>query len=171
VRLFLALEPPAELRDALGRLGDIAQARCGGRRMPTASLHLTLAFLGEVDETQVPALRAWVAERPIAAATWQLDTWGTFQRPAIVWVGGQAPDARLIALHQAVWDGLAAFGFNDRPARFVPHVTLLRRAQRLATSELPAVDLTWPYQQLSLVHSSLDHQGARYTTLARSPIA
>lgn len=171
MRLFLALEPPDELRERLGELADLAQARCGGRRMPNASLHLTLAFLGNVAEERVPALSDWVRERPIPAGEWRLDAWGAFRRPGIVWVGGQTPDPALVRLHGSLWDGLASFGFNDRPGSFVPHITLLRRAQRLETRDLPAVDLTWPWQRLVLVRSFTRDDGARYETLACSPQA
>lgn len=171
MRLFLALEPPDELRQRLGELAELAQARCGGRRMPDDSLHLTLAFLGEVVEEQAASLSAWVGERSIPAGEWRLDAWGAFRRPGIVWVGGQTPDPALVRLHGSLWDGLAAFGFAHRPGHFVPHVTLLRRARRLETRGLPAIDLAWPWRRLSLVRSFTENDGARYETLARSPAA
>ncbi len=171
MRLFLALEPPLQLRSRLGELAELAQARCGGRRMPDASLHLTLAFLGEVAEARAAALSAWVGERSIPAGEWRLDAWGTFRRPGIVWVGSRSPDPALARLHAALWDELAAFGFNHRPGHFMPHITLLRRARRLETQGLPAVDLAWPYRRLALVRSYTENDGARYATLARSPTA
>ncbi|MGM0983238.1 MAG: RNA 2',3'-cyclic phosphodiesterase [Pseudomonadota bacterium] len=171
MRLFLALEPPETLRERLGELAEIAQARCGGRRMPDDSLHLTLAFLGEVAEERAAALAAWVGERSIPAGEWRLDAWGAFRRPGIIWVGGQTPDPTLVRLHASVWDELAAFGFKQRPGHFVPHVTLLRRALRLETSDLPAINLAWPWWQLSLVRSFTENDGARYQILARSPAA
>lgn len=171
MRLFLALEPPDELRQRLGELAGIARARCGGRRMPDDSLHLTLAFLGEVAEARAAALAAWVGERSIPAGEWRLDAWGTFRRPGIVWVGAQTPDPDLVRLHESLWDELAAFDFNHRPGHFVPHVTLLRRARRLETRGLPAIDLAWPWRRLSLVRSFTENDGARYETLARSPAA
>ncbi|MCL7941499.1 RNA 2',3'-cyclic phosphodiesterase [Halomonas sp. ATCH28] len=171
MRLFLALEPPDSLRERLGELADLAQARCGGRRMPDESLHLTLAFLGEVPEERVTALSAWVGERSIPSGEWRLDAWGTFRRPGIVWVGGREPDTALARLHGSLWDGLAAFGFNHRLEHFVPHVTLLRRARRLETRGLPTIDLAWPWRRFSLVRSFTENDGARYQTLARSPVA
>ncbi len=48
MRLFLALMPPPGLRERLGALADAAHARCGGRRMPDASLHLTLSVRDRV---------------------------------------------------------------------------------------------------------------------------
>ncbi|MDZ7851531.1 MAG: RNA 2',3'-cyclic phosphodiesterase [Halomonas sp.] len=166
MRLFLALEPPDSLRKRLGELADLAQAHCGGRRMPDASLHLTLAFLGEVEEERADELFQWVVDMTVPPGEWRLDSWGTFRRPGIVWVGGRSP--ALEQLHASVWDKLASFGFSDRPGHFVPHITLLRRARRLETQDLSEIDLTWPYRRLSLVRSFTENDGARYETLARS---
>jgi RNA 2',3'-cyclic 3'-phosphodiesterase len=168
LRLFLALEPPDELRERLGQLADIAQARCGGRRVPDESLHLTLAFLGEVDEAQAEALTRWVETLAIAVGGWRLDAWGLFRRPGILWVGGHAPEPALVKLHGSLWDALEAQGMRARPARFQPHVTLLRRVERPALEGLPPLDLTWPYRRLALLRSLTRHDGARYTALARS---
>ncbi|MDR9437939.1 MAG: RNA 2',3'-cyclic phosphodiesterase [Halomonas sp.] len=169
MRLFLALEPPHKLRERLSELAELAQDRCGGRRMPDDSLHLTLAFLGEVAEEQGAALSAWVGERPIPTGEWRLDAWGTFRRPGIVWVGGRSP--ALERLHESLWAELSAFGFSGRAEHFVPHVTLLRRARQLETRSLPTIDLSWPWRRLSLVRSFTENDGARYETLARSPAA
>ncbi|WP_280547277.1 MULTISPECIES: RNA 2',3'-cyclic phosphodiesterase [unclassified Halomonas] len=169
MRLFLALEPPETLRQRLGELAELAQARCGGRRVSDASLHLTLAFLGEVEEERASELAEWVGAVAIPPGEWGLDNWGCFRRPGIVWVGGQS--LALERLHASLWDGLASFGFSNRPEHFVPHVTLLRRARRLETLGLPALDLAWPYRRLSLVRSFTENDGPRYETLARSPAA
>ncbi|PMR80636.1 RNA 2',3'-cyclic phosphodiesterase [Halomonas urumqiensis] len=168
MRLFLALVPPPELRERLGRLADTAQASCGGRRMPEASLHLTLAFLGEVEAPEATALAEWVSQQRIPAGQWQLDRWGLFRRPGIVWVGSQAENSALKKLHTWLWDALDSQGYPGRPARFIPHITLLRRATCLDTTSLPDIRLDWTYTQFELVESVTDSHGAHYSSLAAS---
>lgn len=168
MRLFLALNPPPVLRERLGALADIAHARCGGRRMPDHSLHLTLAFLGEVQETKVTELVEWVQDLTIEPGEWRLDGWGCFRRPSIVWVGGRQTDHGLARLQGRLWDALEARGFGIRPGGFTPHVTLLRRAVSLQLTHLPALDLDWFYNQLELIESFTDARGAHYRTLAVS---
>lgn len=168
MRLFLALVPPPALRERLGELADIAHARCGGRRVPDESLHLTLAFLGEVEATPAAALADWLRDQTIAPGAWHLDAWGRFPRPGIVWVGGRHPDPALQALQRWLWDDLERLGHPGRPSRFVPHVTLLRRARRLDCRDLPDICLEWSYHHIELIHSIVDDRGARYVPLARS---
>ena len=168
MRLFLALEPPDALRARLGALADSAHARCGGRRVADESLHLTLAFLGEVEATRVEALAAWLQGESPAGGEWRLERWGTFRRPGIVWVGGDTPDPALAALQARLWDGLEALGHGGRPTRFVPHVTLLRRARRLSIEALPPIDLAWRWRRLTLLRSFTLQDGPRYEVVARS---
>ncbi|MBF7053613.1 RNA 2',3'-cyclic phosphodiesterase [Halomonas sp. KAO] len=171
MRLFLALEPPDDLRERLATLADLAQARCGGRRVPDASLHLTLAFLGEVDEARLPALVEWVSGQAPTGGVWRLDRWGSFRRPGIVWVGGRTPDPALDALQASLWDDLEPLDLSGRPTHFVPHITLLRRAERMAIEPLEAqapVALDWRWQRLTLLRSYTEQDGARYEALAHS---
>lgn len=168
MRLFLALEPPEPLRQRLGELAELAQARCGGRRMPDESLHLTLAFLGEVAEERADELAQWVGAMVIPHGEWGLDSWGYFRRPGILWVGSQAHDLALTSLHEQLWDGLEEQGLCGRPDRFIPHVTLLRRATYPPDPTLPAVSLAWHYTRVALIRSVTTRRGSHYHCLARS---
>ncbi|HSH47649.1 MAG TPA: RNA 2',3'-cyclic phosphodiesterase [Halomonas sp.] len=171
MRLFLALLPPAALKPALAGLADAAHLRCGGRRMADDSLHLTLAFLGEQNESMTARLAERVGAMRAPAGQWQLDRWGYFSRPGIVWVGSARPCAPLQALQAALWDALEALGIQGRPQAFLPHVTLLRRAKRPPGDELPAApELQWRYRRLALVRSVASLEGSRYSVLARSSL-
>jgi 2'-5' RNA ligase len=168
VRLFLALTPPPGVRTQLGKLADIARARCGGRRIPDENLHLTLAFLGELDEERAASLVEWTRSFCLIPGEWQLDSWGSFQGPRILWVGGRSPDPALLALHGSLQEGLAWLGLTGNDSRFTPHVSLLRKVERLETRRLPDIHLDWPYRRLELIRSITDERGARYFTLAHS---
>ncbi len=135
--------------------------------MPDGNLHLTLAFLGEVGDAQASELIDWVSGQTVEPGEWRLDRWGCFRRPGIVWVGG-APDPILSRLQQGVWGTLEALGLGARPARFVPHVTLLRRAVTFERQGLPDVALAWSYNKIALIQSITDDRGARYQALAES---
>ncbi|WP_136248401.1 RNA 2',3'-cyclic phosphodiesterase [Halomonas borealis] len=169
MRLFLALVPPPALRRRLGTLADAAQARCGGRRMPDDDLHLTLAFLGERSSAQATALADWLPGIVPSPGHWRLDRWGQFRRPGIIWVGGVVPEPALSVLQQRLWDGLERLGIDGRPARFVPHVTLLRRATHPPDSGLPAIELSWAYARVELIQSDVTPGGSHYRRLASTP--
>lgn len=168
MRLFLALLPPAPLKPALARLADAAHLRYGGRRIPDGNLHLTLAFLGEQPATLAARLAQRVAAMQVPPGQWQLNSWGYFSRPGIVWIGSNPPDTSLHALQAALWNELEALGITGRPEGFVPHITLLRDAAQPPDDELPAPALCWRYQRLALVRSTMGTEGSRYSVVAHS---
>ena len=171
MRLFLALLPPAPLKPALARLADAAHQRCGGRRLPDDNLHLTLAFLGEQSEALAACIAQRVSAMRIPPGQWQLDRWGYFSRPGIVWIGSAHPHAPLRALHASLWDELETLGIEGRPKAFVPHVSLLRGAMPPPGDQLPSPALSWCYQRLALVQSVMSREGSRYSVVARSALA
>lgn len=170
MRLFLALVPPPALRRRLGELAELAQAHCGGRRMPDDSLHLTLAFLGDQPAKRTEALGAWLRQQAILPGNWRLDRWGHFRRPGIVWVGSSRPTPALEALQGELWAGLEALGFGGRPERFVPHITLLRKAAHPPGPELPHIAMTWVYARVELIQSVITQRGSHYRPLARTAL-
>lgn len=170
MRLFLALLPPASLKPTLSGLVDAAYLHYGGRRVPDDNLHLTLAFLGEQPESLAVRLAQRVCAMQVTPGQWQLDRWGYFSRPGIVWVGSDQHNAPLHALQASLWDNLAPLGIEGRPLAFVPHVSLLRRAAPPVGDELPAPALSWDYQRLALVQSEVGWEGSRYSVLAHSAL-
>ena len=168
MRLFLALEPPPDLRDALGQLATAARRHCGGQRVPDENLHLTLAFLGEVDVARANRLSGWVSRLRPSPGSWTLDTFGRFHRPGIVWAGGSHPDPLLHGLQARLWDELALQGLEPPAKAYTPHVTLVRQAGSLETSVLPDFRLHWHYRQIVLMRSVLAADGPRYHSLAFS---
>jgi RNA 2',3'-cyclic 3'-phosphodiesterase len=160
VRLFIALVPPGEVVEVLAQLrvdGDL-------RRVEREQLHVTLQFLGEVEDPDPVVDGLGRATLPRATAV---------AGPAVTRLGRQVlcvPVAGLDDLAAAV---LAATGQPSEDRPFHGHVTLARArgrrgvVPRAATGE--AVDLTWPVHGVSLVRSHLGSDGARHETLATFP--
>jgi 2'-5' RNA ligase len=161
-RLFYALWPDDATRAAL--LALQAQAS-GGKPVPAANLHLTLAFLGQQASSAVPALHALSARWADFECELQLDTLGYFQRPKIAWVGMQDVPPALIALQKEVLAAVEEEGMVLPGARdsFVPHVSLMRDAVAPLACEITPV--SWRARGVVLVESVPLPGGAQYRVL------
>ncbi|TWI66152.1 2'-5' RNA ligase [Pseudoduganella lurida] len=159
-KLFYALWPDAAAREALASLQD----GVAGRLTPSAKLHLTLAFLGQVPADAVPALldiRDALVVPPLALV---VDCYGYFTRPRIAWAGMSDVPPALVALHEDLVRRVAAAGFSAATHdAFRPHVTLAREA-REAPSAAPLVPVTWHVDRAVLVESLPD---GRYVPVDR----
>jgi 2'-5' RNA ligase len=162
MRAFVALTPPApvlaELAEAVAPLRAAAPDL---RWTPPAQWHLTLAFLGEIDEAVLPSLterlaRAARRHPPMALA---LGAGGRFG-DRVLWI---RVDGGVDALRRLAWSVSAAarrtgIAVDDRPYR--PHLTLARA--RPGTDLRPAVEALgdvegspWTADALHLVRSRL----------------
>src|SRR5690348_10802217 len=116
-RTFLALELPDPGRNALRRrIERLARMIPEVRWVDPAGLHVTLAFLGELDDTQLEVATESAAtvagvQAPFALRVADLGTFGSARSPRVIWVGLAGEKARLLSLQAAVADELAAHGF------------------------------------------------------------
>ena len=165
-RLFFAVWPDASAAAALARLAKEVAQVAGGRAVPAEKLHLTLAFLGEVDESRRDALSR--CARPQAGRLHlDLDRVGSFRRAQVAWAGASAPPRELIQAQEMLAGRLAAAGFAVEERQYTPHVTLARRIERPVPPEAIA-PVAWNADELTLVRSETGT--GRYTVLERWPL-
>jgi 2'-5' RNA ligase len=174
MRLFIAIELPDEVKALLGRLrvGDIP----GARWVPVEQIHLTLAFLGEVDDDTLKLLLMALAD--IQAPDFDLRFSGTGcfpdrRRPRVLWVGLE-PEPLLSSLASLVHDAVLACGIPQEERSFSAHITLARL--RFPASREAAYFLDQPKQieippvsvrDFILFQSLLTPKGAIHTPVKR----
>jgi 2'-5' RNA ligase len=170
LRLFFALWPDPPLRAALAATAAALRRSCGGRPPPARNLHLTLAFLGEVAPSRLPELVALAAGIPLRPFTLTLDRTGWWPRQRLVWAGARECPAELEALAGKLAGALRTAGFRSEHRPFVPHVTLLRDAQR-APPQNPLQLPSWKVEGFVLACSGPSAHGVAYRIVGRSSTA
>lgn len=125
MRLFIAIEIPDDLKASLGRLRvDLP----GARWVAAEQIHLTMAFLGEVDEAVAAQLNRELAEIRVAEFKLCLSGIGCFPsryRPRVLWIG-ILPHPHLTELAARVRAAAVACGIPQEERPFSPHITLAR---------------------------------------------
>jgi 2'-5' RNA ligase len=165
-RLFLALWPPAPVRERIVALQHGLHWPDGTRPTPPEKLHVTLHFIGAVARDRLDELRSGLAV-PWSDFDLRFESTASFQRGrSAVLLAREIPDG-LLSLHAALAAKLAALGLPVEQRRYRPHVTLSYKAQGL---RLPAriEPVDWPARDgYSLVRSLPG--GAGYEDVARFP--
>lgn len=164
-RVFFALWPDALTRDLLGQAARQMQRALHGQRTRDDSIHLTLAFVGEVGVQRLPELNAPPLQ-DLKCFTLTLDRCGCWPRNGIGWMAPSRVPAQLEGLVAALHTWLRGAGFvlEERPYR--PHVTLVRKAQCVPLTE-PVTPIIWHAENFALVRSAPESDGARYQPLGR----
>lgn len=180
MRLFVALgvdeEVATDLLAATGpwRAGERAEAE-GWRWTRPEGWHVTLAFLGEVDDDLVDdvARTAGAAARGTGAVTLTLDGTGHFRRRVLHVAVRDRPAGAVARLGGAVQEALATASLPVQQREVTPHLTLARARRRARPSvpELEVPQRSWRVAEARLYASHLHPQGARYEVLERLPLA
>lgn len=176
IRLFVALSLPDDLRQRLGTLcNGIREARW----VQEENLHLTLRFIGEVEEPEVAYIMAALSSVQLGRFDLTLSGVGHFEsrnKIRSLWAGIQNSPA-LDLLQQRIETVLTRHGLAPDGRKFSPHITLARLKQAP-----PAYVRTWlegnsyfqaiPFEvdHFTLFESYRAHTGAIYTPLQEFPL-
>lgn len=165
MRCFIAAWPDARARVALARLSDDVRRRIAHRRATRADdLHLTLAFIGDLDDDVAFDLAAAIATVHFEAINWLLNRLGFFEQAGVVWAGGERtiPLDELANRMRALLDNMR-IAYDQRP--LVPHVTLMRGVRDFAAETISPIE--WRVASVALYRSAPPNQASRYARVMR----
>lgn len=173
-RVFFGLWPSPELAGQLAGIADAAAGQFGGRPTRPDTIHLTLAFLGDVPETQLPMLCEAASRIGFPSFDLNIDHLGFWPRQRLLWAGCHGTPTALPALASDLLRalGVAGFSVRERERPFVPHVTLVRKLplnpHTDIAHQLPALaPISWRCGEFVLIRSQLGVGGSRYHEIAR----
>jgi 2'-5' RNA ligase len=165
-RLFFGLWPDEGTAAAIVRATKRAVRLSGGRPIAKERLHITVAFLGELDSE---AFERASAAPPIASGAFELalDTVGFFPRSRVLWLSARAVPKALNELERRLWTALEERGFEREPRVYRPHVTLAKKA-RAVSEEIESI--AWRVEELVLIESLPAGRNVHYEPLQRWPL-
>ncbi len=132
IRTFIAIPLGNEVSRATIRLIErVRQPSDGIKWVPTDNLHLTLKFLGEVDNTEVPAVCDVVHDVCAGRDPFELHFAGTggfpsIDRPRVLFVGIEDSTETLTQIATELDRDYADLGFKPESRDYTPHLTLGR---------------------------------------------
>lgn len=187
-RTFIALELNEALQRHLsGMIRQMASALPNLRWVDPSGIHLTLAFLGELNDEQLAL--AMQATQTAAQFTEAFDyrlsrlaIFGSQRRPRVIWVGVEELSGTLLRLHGVLTRELEQRGFDVDTRPYSPHLTLSRVTAPLKAEEIQSLQrflgdqrsfAASPFYRVSHINvmkSELSQAGAKYTCLKAYPL-
>jgi 2'-5' RNA ligase len=186
MRVFVALPLPGNFRKSLcEKTAALRSAHLEFRWTPEENLHVTLAFMGELDEAGVRLLtetagNAAAGTGPISLCSSRLMTFPKRGPAAVLALGFDRGHGEIAGLADRIETGLeridaeGRYSFRPRERRpFVGHLTIARRGRRpivLAGEEFTPIQMTAEISKVVVFQSELRREGAVYTPLAEFPL-
>jgi 2'-5' RNA ligase len=194
-RIFIAVEVPEAvctyLETQMQRFAALAPK---AHWTNTVGLHITLAFLGELDDQRLALASEAIQEvaslnRQFTVRITSLGTFGEPQHPRVLWARLMGNTTRLRAVQAQLMAALVARGFPPQERPYSPHLTLGRLSLKQPLSERDALEFQqiiastrWMFPAtrdetrilapaLSLMKSELQRRASPiYTCLQRFPL-
>ncbi len=181
IRTFIAIKIPGDIQEKLGGIQEkLKQSAVHVSWVRPGNIHLTLKFLGNIEEPQFPDITTSIQESVQAVSPFQLQIGyaGAFPNirfPRVIWIGVTDDEAgSLKTIQTTLGSRLASVGFKEEQERFQPHLTLGRvRSQKNKSNLLRAIESivnVWvgeiPVNTIYLMKSELKPTGSEYTDIA-----
>jgi 2'-5' RNA ligase len=186
VRLFVAVDVGDAVRDEVARVSSLINEALAARTIPPrvtwvsrGAVHLTLCFLGEIADADVPGLQNRLAE-PIDVAPFEVEWHGlgafpSHRQPRTLWIGVSRGAKELGRLESALSRRLDRVEVEAQPYR--PHLTLGR-------VRMPGAGVNWEdlfrsiavrgvrtrVERVTLYRSVLSQRGPNYTEMAHAAL-
>ena len=182
MRTFVAIELDEDCRRRLARAQEALRRGCGGVRwVRPEGLHLTLKFIGELPEIDIPSAVSAISSAASQSSPFRMALQGISGfppkgSPRVIFAGVKEPSGVLVELAKAVDGGLCeALGTAREKRPFKSHVTLGRVKNPrdcLPVSELSGLVVdadfgTVAVEDVVLMKSDLTPTGAIYTPMER----
>ena len=183
MRLFLAIDPGDGLRRQIaGTVETIRASTSGMRWVRDGKLHVTLSFLGEVDEARIPEICAIASDvtrrhEPFSVLVQTAGVFPDWRRLRVVWFGLK-DGGQLAHLVESLREVRSMLGLPpDRPFR--AHLTLGRSTGPLSAEQKQSLSKalapfkgSYPFDvsRVILMRSSLSAAGSEYSELATFPL-
>ncbi|MFH1269871.1 MAG: RNA 2',3'-cyclic phosphodiesterase [Candidatus Omnitrophota bacterium] len=181
MRAFIAIELPEEIKDALAALQEeLKVSRADVKWVGPKNIHLTLKFLGEIDDKQLDKISRIIddtAERRNKFLV-RISSLGAFPKidsPRVIWIGISSGDEETRAIAEELEEEIAKTGIPEEDRAFSSHITIGRTRSALNreklveylkdNAELKERNLEFYAGKITLFKSTLTPKGPIYEAL------
>lgn len=165
-RLFFALWPDDETREKINTLNQSIDE--GGRKLAAENLHITLVFLGNVDDDIAAAVQSEAAEIQGSPITLQFDELTYWHRPRVLCLTCRRQPKNIYMLVNALTNMVSRHLGELEKRHYRAHITLVRKARRRPRINFEPIRVH--ADSFALLESVSTEQGVQYNVLETWPL-
>jgi len=183
IRTFIAFETPEQIRkDILAVQTTLKTAHADVKWESIDKFHVTIKFLGDVEEGLLPKILSVVGETVTRFNTFDImyNNLGCFpnlRSPKVLWVGCENRDGTLLSFKNELDSRLSPFGFEIEKRAFHPHLTLGRVKGESGIKDLTSMLKSITFEPrtamintIVVMKSDLRPGGSLYTSLQQTEL-
>ncbi|MCM8820603.1 MAG: RNA 2',3'-cyclic phosphodiesterase [Candidatus Omnitrophica bacterium] len=183
MRLFIGIRIPDEIKRKIEEtvVSDLRKKIREARIVPSENLHLTLKFIGETSEDNIPFIEKVISSAvenflPIKAVVNSVGVFPDEKSARVFWIGMDSQGA-LKKLNNIIETGFEKAGISKKEGRFKEHITIARFKSIPKLSSMGEILGRYKDEvfgvmdiiEVELIKSDLKSSGAMYTTILKTP--
>jgi len=166
-RVFFALWPDNATRKQITETFEQSNIdKKQGRIVRPDNLHITLHFIGNVNQQKLDCLHSAAQTVKAEDFNFELDYYGYFQKPKVLWMGLKQVPRAMEILHKKLSESLSGCDYQMEHRPYAPHVTLMRKLTKPEKLE-NIKPISWQVNEFVLVESISIEGGVRYEVRER----
>ncbi|MFQ5964364.1 MAG: RNA 2',3'-cyclic phosphodiesterase [Candidatus Scalinduaceae bacterium] len=179
IRIFVAIEIDKEIKNRLSEfLNHLKKTAADVKWVAPENTHLTLKFIGYIDETNLPNLNKIINNAisclsPFIMNIENVGAFPTFKKPRVIYVCARDRGNNLSKIFERLDKGFEELDIKRKPRKYVGHITIGRiKSQKNISKLVNALNSDAGYffgqekvNQISLMQSKLTPSGPIYTKL------
>ena len=166
-RIFFALWPDDVTRNQIVEsFKQLSIDKKQSRIVSFDNLHITLHFIGNVNQQKMDCLHSAAQTVNADSFNLELDHYGYFNKPKVLWMGLKQTPQALETLHKTLGASLAECEFEVERRPYAPHMTLMRKFPKPEAFE-KTQPIGWQVREFVLVESLSIEGGVRYEVRER----
>ncbi|MCX5697614.1 MAG: RNA 2',3'-cyclic phosphodiesterase [Candidatus Omnitrophica bacterium] len=187
MRTFIAIELPPDIKESLGKLqAGLKQTGADVKWVNPDNIHLTLKFLGEVDDKKIIEIENILGEVAKSSKSFYINpcSIGVFPKiefPKVIWIGIDKGDSETKVIAGKLEQSLAQIGIPKEDRPFSSHITIGRTKSFLKRDKLiqelknlegkiAGKFREFPVTKLTLFKSTLTPKGPIYEILSHTEL-
>jgi len=184
IRTFIAIEIPEDIISKFRELQEAIKVYDFKIRwVRSENIHLTLKFLGDVEEVKIGEIAETISKTvegytPISLKAKGIGVFPSIKRPSVLWVGLTGQLESLVGLQKRLDENLKVLGFPGEKRPFKGHLTMGRIKTKIDVRKFGDALMafrnfeseTFTADQIVFYRSELKPSGAVYTELANASL-
>lgn len=184
VRSFVAINLNDEVRASLEKVEDeLRKTGANVRWVPPKNFHLTLLFLGHVEQEKLPDIMEAIRNAVLGIKPFDIEFAGVsglprLDKPRVIYVDVKDPTGSLTLLNKEIYEAMKPFGIKLEDRKYIPHMTvgrvitpknimpLIETAKRLAGQSFGILHVS----TVELMLSDLQPNGPVYTVAGKADL-
>jgi len=161
MRCFIGLDLAAQDKLAIEAWREKALPRLNAA-VPAANFHITLAFLGQIDERQCESLSSKLDTISTPSFNITLNELGYWSEPRILFLGTSGVPKKIHKLAEQCRRAARSCNIPIQQQNYVPHVTLVRKIKDTPPAALLSANFEFHFSHFHLFESISTKTGVTY---------